>query len=157
MVAETRAQPIFVAQIILSLLIVGVITLTVAAVFAHPKMGTTDAKLGELLLMILAGVPVLTLPVYVLLRRRATRLLGLRQHNARAEVRNDQIPPELLVVVIVGAAQAEGLGLFGAVIFLITGQWLALAAPALAIVLIGIQIPGKESIERALRLAREHA
>ncbi len=133
------------------------ITLTVAAIFAQPKMGATDAELGEKLLLILAGFPVLALPVYALMRKRATRLLARRHHDARAEVRNDQIPPELLGVAIVGAALAEGFGLFGATIFLITGQWLALVAPALAIILIGIQIPGKEGIERAVRQARERA
>jgi len=157
MVGETRAHPIFRAQIILSVLIVGVIALTVAAVFAQPKMGSTDAELGMKLLLILAGLPLLALPLYALMRRRATRLLARRHHDARAEVRNDQIPPELMGVAVVGAALVEGLGLFGATIFLLTGQWLALIAPALAIILIGIQIPGKEGIERAVRLARERA
>ena len=131
-------MPLFRAQIILSALIVGVIALTVAAIFAHPKIGSTDAELGQKLLLILAGLPVLALPAYALMRRRATRLLARRHHDARAEARNHQIPPELLGAVIVGASLAEGLGLFGATIFLITGQWLALVAPALAIIVIGI-------------------
>jgi len=157
MVGETRAQSIQAAQLISSVMLLGVIAFTLVAIFLHPKMGEFDPALARKLMLILAGLPVLLLPLYLFLRKRAIRLLARRHHVAQAEVRNHQIPPELMTVAIVGTAMVEGLGLFGAVLFLLTGEWFVLAAPALAIILIGVQIPGKEGIERAVRLARERS
>lgn len=157
MVGETRAQPIRTAQLIASVMLVGVIAFTLVAIFLHPKMGAFDPELARLLMLILCGLPVLQLPLYLFMRKRAIRLLARRHQEAQSEVRNHQIPPELMSVAIAGAALVEGLGLFGAVIFLLSGQWIVLIAPALSIILIGVQIPGKEGIERAVRLARERS
>lgn len=145
------------AQIVLSALLVGVMTFAIVAVFARPQLGEPDEELGKKLLLVLAGLAFLQLPVYALVRKRSVRLLSRRFQDARAEIRKGRIPRELMGLSVIGGAMAEGLGIFGTTAFLVSGQWLALIAPALAIILIGVQIPGRESIERLVRQSREHA
>ena len=157
MAGETRAQKISMAQLVVSLMLVGVILLTIAAIFYRPRMGEPKEEQAPLMLAILAAVSFSLLPAYGAVRKGFIKALARRHQLARAEVRNEQIPPEAFGLAIIGAGMVEAVGLFGAAIFLITGEWVALAAPALAVILIGVQIPGKESIERLIRLALEQA
>jgi hypothetical protein len=51
---------------------------------------------------------------------------------------------------IIAAAMAEGFGLFGIVIFLVTGTAIALAAPVLALVILTRLVPTRDRISRFL-------
>ena len=144
------------AQIILSLLLVGVIVFTIVVIFVRPPE-EPDEERAPLMLLILGVVAFSVLPVYGIVRKGFIKALSRRHQLALAEVRHHQIPPELMGLAIVGGALTESVGIFGAVVFMLTGEWYALAAPAVAVILLGVQIPGKESLERLIRLARERA
>lgn len=54
------------------------------------------------------------------------------------------------VLCVLRAAMAEGFGLFGVVTFFLTAQWIALAAPAVALAIIVATMPSQSRYERFL-------
>ncbi|MFQ5807112.1 MAG: hypothetical protein ACE5I3_11750, partial [Phycisphaerae bacterium] len=89
------------------------------------------------------------IPAYALLR---TAIMGnlRRTWDGRA---SDEVPKEELakgfnLLTIIGGALAEGLSLFGLVILLVSGNWLAVAAPVIGLLLLAAQLPTRDRFNR---------
>ena len=109
----------------------------------------TDREPANLLLLVLAALAVMELAAYVVVRKVIAGNLR-RQWLGHAV---EDVPPEELAkwfqtLTLVGAALAEGLSLFGLVILLITGNWLAIVAPAIGLLLIARHFPTRDKFNR---------
>jgi hypothetical protein len=115
------------------------------------RSGTTESQsaLIPTLLPILGLVAILELPVYLIIRRR---IVVKARQTWECEPARDDLAAELLpsysMLTIIGAALAEGFGLFGTVVFLLTGSWPALAAPAIAFVVLAAAFPSRDRLNR---------
>jgi len=110
---------------------------------------STDPEPANLLLLVLAAFAVTELAAYVVVRKVVAGNLRRRWLGRAVE----DVPSEELVkwfqtLTLVGAALAEGLSLFGLVILLITGNWLAIAAPAIGLLLIARNFPTRDKFNR---------
>ena len=139
-------------QIIPLAMALGVLAISGVAIAVRLSGGVeSNPEVTGVLTMAVAALAVAMVPVYFVLRRT----LVARAQEERAKglelLAQGQAPPALLTLLIVGAALAEGVGLFGAVTLLIGGPWFVLAAPGLALALILMQIPTRERFEAMLR------
>ena len=146
------AQPIGSIQIVHFALIAGVLTFTLVAIFVD--LGEPNASLQTPLLVAIGVLALSAGSAYPLIRSQFLGRLARRRDGAVDELREGRLPHALASLAIVGAALAEGVALLGVVTFMLTRQWAVLAAPALAIVLIALQIPTRERAEGLLRDAR---
>ena len=90
-------------------------------------------------------------PGYTLGRGRFLKQLGEAIEAAREGLAAGILPRELAALTIVGAALAEGIGLFGGIVYFLTGSPVALAAPVVAVLLIIAQLPTRTRTENILR------
>lgn len=109
----------------------------------------TDPEPANLLLLVLAALAVAELAAYVVIRKVITGNLRRRWLGHAVE----DVPPEELLkwfqtLTLVGAAMAEGLSLFGLVILLVTGNWPAIVAPAIGLLLIALHFPTRDKLNR---------
>jgi hypothetical protein len=115
------------------------------------KSGSMDSRpaLAPILLPILGLVAILELPVYATMRRGIVS--KARQAWDRTPSSDDpavELLPSYNMLTIIGGALAEGFGLFGTVVFLLTGSWPALAAPAIALVALAAVFPSQDRLNR---------
>ena len=128
-----RALKIIIAAMASGLFAVAVI---VVALVTSGSMKVDD-RLAPTMLIVLGGLAVCEAVGYVVFRQGIigkTRLL-LREH-ADDDQSASAVTNAFAVLTIVAGAMLEGLGLFGAVIMLVTAEQLALIGPALAILLL---------------------
>jgi hypothetical protein len=146
---DAPAPPLRSTQIILVALALGVVTFTGVVVAlrltSNPDM---DPERAKLLLVVLGGLAVSEAVVYVLLRRSFVARAKDSRETSLTLVRHGRIPLPLHTLAIIGGALAEGAGLLGSIAVLLGAPWYALAAPALAVVLILIQLPSQERLSR---------
>ena len=113
------------------------------------KIVETRPDMANLLLATLGGLVVMEIPAYVIVRNVA---LGKLQQQYQGRTPDDAIGVELakgfVQITLIGAAMAEGISLFGLVILLITGNWLALIAPVLGLLVIAMQFPTRDKFGR---------
>lgn len=144
------------AQAILLAMLGGLAIFAVAA--GVLELSTSlDAGVKRVLLLGLAVLAGVEIPVYFLLRMTLLRRLGARKDEALAEARRGELPAELMALAVAGAALAEGVGLLGCTIVLLTRLLPVLAAPALAVLLIAFQIPTQERVENQVRAAAKES
>lgn len=138
-------MPLRQSQIICGALAAGLLAMAVVlGGFAHAGIVTTVPGL----LPPLAGAVALALPTAVLLgvairssMLQQARLAWLRERDANAGESIVRFEAVYARASIVQSALLEGFGLLGGVGALVTGQLLFLAAPAIAIVGIGLVFP----------------
>lgn len=140
------APPLRTTQVMVVCLAGGVALLTAVALALAP-LSETGVMASGVLLPILGVLAVGEIPVYQVLRRRALRRLADRREGALMEARTERVPHELFTLILVGAALAEGVGLFGAVVYLLTANALAIAGPFVALVVLGYQVPTRDRLE----------
>lgn len=100
---------------------------------------------------VLFAMGLLSLPAYFVVRSgvlRNVRRAALEDRPTQDRVRI--IFGHLRGLRILGAAFAEGFGLFGNVIYLITGDALALIAPAIALVVLFRLMPSEEGVQEEI-------
>ncbi len=135
-------------QILVFAMLAGIVAFG-GVVMAIGPTGGEEPPDATVLLIALAAVAVTEIPAFVVIRMGIVGNLKKR-HGSRAA--GDPIPDEIvnahMVLTLIGGAMAEGVGLFGLVIVLLTGNWLAMIAPALAIVILAAFIPSRAKIER---------
>lgn len=140
------------AQIIPLAMALGVLAVTGAAIAVRLSGSLVgNPQVTGVLTMVVAGLAATLLPVYFVVRRMLLARAQMQRAQARELLAQGQAPPALLSLVIVGAALAEGVGLFGAVTVLLGGPWFVLAAPGLALALILAQVPTRARFEALLR------
>ena len=115
------------------------------------KSGSMEGKreLAPILLPILGLIAILELPVYATMRRGIVS--KARQAWDRAPSSGDpavELLPSYNMLTIIGGALAEGFGLFGTVVLLLTGSWPALAAPAIALLALAAVFPSPDRLNR---------
>jgi len=143
--------PIRSARVIVAAMAVGVLAMTGVGVFIKQTGTPGDVDLGRTLALAALGLGAGLAATYVVVRRSALARVAETRAESLAALERGELPAELFRLTIVGAALAEGFGLFGAVALLLGAPWPALAEPILAVALIVVQIPGRE---RALALVR---
>lgn len=130
----------------------GVVALSVGACVLRAT-GTipADEGLGRTLALVVLALVLGAVPAYLAVRKVLLERARAAREPGRELLRQGRVPPPLLALTIVGAALAEGVGLFGAITVLLGGPWVVLAAPVLAAGLILMQIPRRERLEELLR------
>ncbi len=87
------------------------------------------------------------MPAYVVVRATTmARLRRLVQESPPADDAAARALPAMATLTLIGAAMAEGFGLFGGTVFLITAAREALLAPAIALVLLVLKIPTQDKL-----------
>jgi hypothetical protein len=145
---ELIDQALRILRTIVVAMMMGVLGLSVIAVFIG-QQAEPDPKFANILLVLLAVMAVWELIAYAVIR--ASILNRLRRRFSEAPPAEDSLG-ELIgkfnSLTIIASAMAEGLGLFGGVIVLITGAWTALAAPAIALIVLVLQLPSRDKLAR---------
>lgn len=141
------------AQLVLGALIFGLVSLTGTFVVLRANgFGGTSIPAAREALVAALGVLFLSSGVtYAFLRPRFLSRVQASKDEALASIQQGRLPMPLQSAAIVGAALAEGPGLFGAVVYFLGGPAYVLAAPALAILAIAILIPNRERTEELVR------
>jgi hypothetical protein len=110
---------------------------------------STKPELAHVMRFTLVALAALELAAYVVIRKVVTGKLrqkwsGRAVHDAPPE----ELAQAFLVLSLAGAAMAEGLSLYGLVILLLTGDWLAIMAPAIGLLLIVLHFPSRDKFNR---------
>lgn len=144
--------PVKSAQLIVGSLITGQ-ALFAAVTFLVDMGGEQSDGFAELMLLAVAAMGAAAIPAFFFLPPRlAARVAGRRQ-EALAEIDAGQIPSEIMVATLLGAALLEAWGLLGCVVHLITGQPVALLATAVAVLLMILQFPDATRVRRDIERA----
>lgn len=131
---------------------VGLLIFTGLAVFLNASASKPlNPEVAKILPVVVACVAVSELPVYVLLRKQLLARVTAERSASAELVEQGRIPLPLQTLAIVGAALAEGVGLLGGVTLLLGGSLYVLAAPALAALLIVVQLPTRAKLEQLVR------
>lgn len=106
------------------------------------------------MLPILGGVLIVAVvamvPAFILVRRVTIAGLARRSHGD-GKPDAEQLETAFCQLRLIGAALAESVGLFGAIICVVTGEWYTLAAVAPAILVMAAQIPTQTQLEQFAR------
>jgi hypothetical protein len=145
MMVRRKVVEIQSAQIILGAMVLGMLAFAGVAIFVRPQMEPADPGLGRTLLITLIALAVGELAAYLVLRmsviRRLRASLGGQAGGPELE---RMVAGQVLSLTIIGAAMLEGCGLFGIVIYLVSGATVGLLAPALAIGGMALLLPTRE-------------
>jgi hypothetical protein len=110
---------------------------------------TLNSELTTTLLAVLGLFAVGALVAYAVVRRSiVSKARQIREQQSSKEDPTAALLPTYSVVTIVSGALAEGFGLFGTVVFLLTGSWPALAAPVLALLALAAIFPSRDRLSR---------
>ncbi|MGE3107144.1 MAG: hypothetical protein AB7G11_08635 [Phycisphaerales bacterium] len=148
---------VFVLALIGGMLMFAVVTLYLRAGSPPPAAppapsATPSPPASSVLLLALGAMSLLTLPLYFLLPALQARQHALTWRRSDSDAdRDDFVMRAMMTQTVLRAALVEGVGLFGIVIFLLEGHWLALAAPAVVAVLLVALLPTRASKEQFLR------
>jgi F0F1-type ATP synthase membrane subunit c/vacuolar-type H+-ATPase subunit K len=142
--------PLRTGQILIAALLLGMLSFSgIAAAMAGKAGSHPDPKLATTLFIVLGLLAVTELTVFLALVRPTFIRQVRADSQSRDEASRDSfLQQRFLTLTILSGALAEGLGLFGAVIVLLTGKYEALAAPALAAVALLLVLPTPARFDR---------
>lgn len=151
---EEQAQspgPLMVGKVLVGALMMGVGSATgVMFALVHFRQHSPTPGM-EVLLLVTAGFwPISAAAAYVVGRAMTAKA---RADWNSSDGRGDEtdLAQPYLGMVIVRAALVEGSGLLGAVTFLLTGNMLALIAPALSLAALGLLFPTEDKLQAFVR------
>jgi len=155
----TTASTLRTGQILIGALTFGMLSFTVIAAAMAGQTGgpSMPPSSATTLLIILGALAIAELGAYhifirpALLRRVRRDAQDLTDYTARSSF----IEQRYLIATLIPAALAEGCGLFGAVIVLISGRYEALAAPIAAAIVMALLFPTPARLERFARSTEE--
>ncbi|UCG15081.1 MAG: hypothetical protein JSV19_07260 [Phycisphaerales bacterium] len=134
-------------RVIIGAMLAGMIAFGAVAVVLGRQ--ADDTTLATPLLVVLIVLSLGAVPTFVItravLRNRVRHSYELRPPT---EDQTGKLVPILMTLTIIGAAMAEGVGLFGLVIYVITGTVWALIAPVVAILALVLQLPSRDKLNR---------
>jgi hypothetical protein len=136
-------------QVILAAMILGMVAFAVIALAIGP-IGPVEPGLTQALLVGLVCLVVTEAIMWSILRRRLVRRAREMTAGASDDGRRTILRGYVMIAGLVPAAMAEGLGLFGAVIYLLTGAGWGLATTAAATVLLIVLFPTSGRVLRIL-------
>lgn len=146
-------------RILVLSLLMGMVSFMLVCMFLNTKNGpsATGAAGGaspDVMFMALGAVAVFATIVFFIAPKLTLRGIAPKWHDAQTEDERERfVMTGLMTTTIFRAAPVEGTGLFGTVIFMLYGEWAALAAPALASIILLALVPTrgeKEKIQRHL-------
>lgn len=143
-----RRVSLGVLKLVVAAMTLGVIAFAVAVVFLGPRLNIRrDPNLAPVLLTALAGLAVLELLAFLVARAGTTRRLRASLSPEDDDERIlEKTRPAFATLTIIGAAMAEGLGLFSVVIYLLTNEATALVATAVSLSLLIKQFPSESRL-----------
>jgi len=115
-----------------------------AAPAPGPAVSPQGAPSGmpDVMLIALGGLAATATMTFLLVPPLMIKQSAARWKAANTEAEREHVVmSSLSIVTIFRAALVEGVGLFGAVLFMLYGEWALLAAPALAVLLLLTLIP----------------
>ena len=134
-------------RIILGAILAGMLAFGVVAVVIGRQ--ADDTTLATPLLVVLVVLSLGAVPTFVIARAvLRNRVRHSYEQRPPTEDQIGKLVPILMTLTIIGAAMAEGIGLFGLVIYLITGTAWALVAPVVAALAILLQFPSRDKLNR---------
>ncbi len=139
-----------VGRIIVGALIAGLtIFVVMVGVLRQRIEPAANPEATRLLLLVLLALPVAELPAYLLVRTALLRRLrnSLSDQQATDSLRQS-LAEQMLALSLLGSAMLEGFGLYGGVVCMITGEWTALIAPAIAILGLILCLPTEDRFAR---------
>lgn len=141
-------QNIKVGRIIVIAMMGGLIAFgVVVAVLTRMNVIASGDIDANLMLGVLGVLALSEIVAYTILRKTMlTQAKSKLQGRSAADPPLDETAQILNVLTIIGAAMCEGIGLFGLVIVLITGNYAAAAFPLVALVLLALQIPSEHRL-----------
>jgi hypothetical protein len=149
--ADTETDAVLrVLRIIIAAMMMGIIAFgVVVAALLGAGIVEGDAQLGKILLIALAAVGAAELPAYFAVRMAILGNLRRAGREGKPEDASSGRPAGgFNTLTLIGAALAEGFSLFGLVVVLVSGQWLALAAPLVGLILLARQFPTRDKFDR---------
>jgi len=114
------------------------------AMFAHGSIGSDDTSQGDALLPVVALLAVMESLAIFFLRRRLRKAWTAELEEKPYEPGGD-LPTSYAQAVLIGAALAEGVGLFAGVVHLLSGNPYAIGLAGLAFFAILAQLPREEA------------
>jgi hypothetical protein len=147
---DSAARQLSVLRLIITSMMLALLAATIIMIVLAPRLEqSVPPEVANLLLIVLAGLAVSQLPVYFFVRHTSLRRLqaALAGREVTADVTRS-LHDVYFRLTLVPAALLEGWGLLGSVIFLLTQQWPALAAPALALCGLMFAWPTRDRLER---------
>lgn len=122
---------------------------------------------AHVMLIVLLALAASAVPAYVFVRRAliaqaaAKRRAAARGRGPESAVGGDPLDEfagVYLHVTLIGAALVEGVGVFGAIAYLVTGSWSALAAVGFALAGLAAQYPTRDKLQSlAQRVVQQSA
>lgn len=101
-----------------------------------------DTGLMTTLLVALGGLCAMEIPAFFIVRRVLIgKIQSEYQQSPATEDPTIELIPHFTTLTIIGGAMVESVSLFGCVIMLITGAWVALVAPALGFIVLSFLFP----------------
>jgi len=146
------APPLRSTLLVLAALAFGVLSFTAVAVVLRVT-GAFAPRLAEtgVLSLVVVALPLVQAPIYMVVRKASLGRLSRAREEALEEVKQGRVPLPLHSLAIIGAALFESFGLLGVITLMLGGPWALLAAPALSVGLILMQIPTRARLERLVR------
>lgn len=143
-----------VLQIIVAAMMFGMVSFAGVALLIAQSVTPNPAQASSLFL-VLGLFATGELAAWIVLRQTLAQGLQRALETCPPDERWSRFAGYLRVAHLIPAAMAEGTGLFGIVIYILTGAPAALIAPGLAIVLLALIFPTRDRIEqRITRLER---
>jgi hypothetical protein len=141
--SELRALQVSVAAMATSLVALTAIALVLRG---RAVLATGGEDLAHVFLTALAFLGVAEAAGFAVIRRTLLVRLRARLRAGRDTCDAPPLSAELRALTVVGAAMAEGFGIFGAAVYLASGAAWALAASAVALALLVLQLPAEERL-----------
>ena len=147
-----RATPLRITFVVPVAFVAAILTFTgVVAFLRLSSEHEPEADVGRTLLFVLGFLAVLEIPIYLLVRKQLLARARAAKDEGLELLRQDLVPQPLFLLLVVGAAMVEGLGLLGLIAVQFGAPLYGLAAPALAVLLILAQFPTRERLENVVR------
>ena len=121
----------------MGMIIFGIITLILGSMGDPEEM----VRIEKLLLLALLALPIVELPAFFALRMGMMKKLQNTVSGMKPDECIQPIAAAYLQITLMGAAMAEGIGLFGIVIVLLTGNMLGWLAPVAALLVLYSMFP----------------
>lgn len=141
-------KPVRALRIVVAAMIAGTLAFGMVALLIGTQRPSAPG-LARVLLITLGLLGIWELAAGVSVRRS---IMAKARRSLEAlppgEVTTAQLMPAITTVTIVTCAMAEGFGLFGLVVFLLTGSTPALPAPLIALIVLTFQFPTRDRVSR---------
>lgn len=146
---RSESPPLRVLPALITMLLCGTLAFTgLAAYFTLTRTPAAPDIAPALLLALAILGPAEFLTFKFILRPALLRQAAAATATLKSHDRDLALERHFFTATLIPAALAEGWGLFGAVILFLTGQWLAIAAPAIAIFIFAKLFNVRDGFER---------